>query len=151
MVKVQEDVVFLLADTPALADFDGHRPRDHVARGEILGGGRVALHEALALGVDEITALAPGALSDETAGPVNPGWVELDEFHVLQRQTGPQRHRAAIAGLGVSPGARMINPPKAAGGKDRGLRAEAMKRAIVKFQRDHATAGALVVHDQIDR
>ncbi len=44
----------------------------------------------------------------------------------------------------------MIDAAIAAGGKDRGLCAETMQRAVVKLQRDHAAAGALVVHDQVD-
>ncbi len=44
----------------------------------------------------------------------------------------------------------MINAPITAGRKDRGLRAESMQRAVVEFQRDHAAAGALIVHDQVD-
>ena len=49
MVEVQVDVILELADAAALADFDRHRARNHVARREVLGGRRVALHEALAL------------------------------------------------------------------------------------------------------
>ena len=150
MVEVQEDVVLLLADAAAFADLDGHRARDHVARGEILGGRRIALHEALALGIDEIAALAARAFGDEAAGAVDSGRVELDELHVLQRQAGAQRHRAAVAGVGVGAGAGMIDAAIAAGGEDGGLRAEAMQRAVVELQRDHAAAGALVVHDQVD-
>ena len=57
MIEMQMDVVLELADAAAFADLDGHGARDHVARGEILGGGRIALHEALALAVDEVGAL----------------------------------------------------------------------------------------------
>ena len=42
--------VLLLADAAAVADFEGDRARDDVARGEVLGRWRIALHEALALG-----------------------------------------------------------------------------------------------------
>ena len=150
MVEVQEDVVLLLADAAAFADLDGHRARDHVARGEILGGRRIALHEALALGIDEIAALAARAFGDEAARAVDAGRVELDELHVLQRQAGAQRHRAAVAGAGVRRGAGAIGAAIAAGGENGGLRAEAVQRAVVELQRDHAAAGALVVHDQVD-
>ena len=150
MVEVQEDVVLLLADAAAFADFDGHRARDHVARGEVLGGGRIALHEALALGVDEIAAFAARAFGDETARAVDAGRVELDELHVLQRKAGAQHHAAAVAGAGMRRGAGGIGAAIAAGRENRGLRPEAMQRAVVEFQRDHAAAGALVVHDQVD-
>ena len=147
---MQEDVVFLLADAAAFADLDGHRARNHVARGEILGGWRIALHEALALGVDEIAALAARAFGDEAARAVDAGRVELHELHVLQRQPGAQRHGAAVAGAGVRRGAGGVGAAIAAGGENGGLRAEAVQRAVVELQRDHAAAGALVVHDQVD-
>ena len=150
MVEVQVDVVLLLADAAALADFDGHRARDHVARGEILGGRRIALHEALAFGIDQIAALAARAFGDEAARAVDAGRMELDELHVLQRQAGAQRHGAAVAGAGMRRGAGGIGAAIAAGGQDGGLGAEAVQRAVVEFQRDHAAAGALVVHDQVD-
>src|SRR6202012_292474 len=67
MVEVQEDVVFLLADTAAFADFDGHRARNDVAGSEVLGGGRIALHEALAFRIDEIAAFTARAFSDQTS------------------------------------------------------------------------------------
>ena len=150
MIEVQVDVVLLLADAAALADLDRHRARDDVAGGEVLGGGRVTLHEALALGVDEIAAFAAGALGDEAARAVDAGRVELDEFHVLQRQAGAQHHAAAVAGAGMRRGAGSVGAAVAAGGEDRGLRPETMQRAVVELERDDAAADALVVHDQVD-
>ena len=49
MVEVEPDMVLVRADAAALAHLDRHRARDDVAAGEVLGRGRVALHEALAL------------------------------------------------------------------------------------------------------
>src|SRR5436190_19820656 len=121
MVEVQEDMVFLLADAAALADLDGHRPRDYVTRGQVFRGRGIALHEALALRIDQIPSLAARSFGDEAAGTVDASGMELNEFHVLQRQPGTERHRAAIAGLGVGAGARMINPAVAAGGENGGL------------------------------
>src|SRR5208282_3333233 len=81
MVEVQEDVILELADAAAFPYLHGHRAADDVARGEVLGRGGVALHEALAGGIDEIAALAARALSDQAARPVDAGRVELDELH----------------------------------------------------------------------
>ena len=58
VIEVQEKVVLFLADAAAFTDFHGHRARDHIAGGEILGRRRVALHEALAFGIDQIAAFA---------------------------------------------------------------------------------------------
>ncbi len=67
MVEVQVDVVLVLADAAAFADLQRHRAADDVARGEILHRGRIALHEALALGVGQVTAFAARALGDQAA------------------------------------------------------------------------------------
>ena len=65
----------------------------------------VAEHEALALFVDEDSALAAHPFGDEDAAhagrPDHPGGVELDELHVLQRQARAQHHAAAVAGAGM--------------------------------------------------
>ena len=53
MLEVQLDVVLVRAAAAAFADLDRHRAADDVARGEVLGVRRVALHEALALAVGE--------------------------------------------------------------------------------------------------
>ena len=150
MVEVEEDVILLRPDAAAFADFDGHRAGNHVARGEILGRRRVTLHEALAFRIDEVGAFAARAFGDEHAGAVDAGGVELDEFHVLERQAGPQHHGIAIAGLGVRAGARGIGAAIAAGRQDRHLRGEAVDRAVVEIDGNNAAAVAVVVHDQID-
>jgi hypothetical protein len=59
--------------------------RDHVARGEVLHRRRVALHEALAVLVQEVAALATHALGDEHARARHARRVELPELHVLER------------------------------------------------------------------
>ena len=112
--------------------------------------GRVALHEALALGVGEIAALAASALGDQHSDAVKTGRVELDELHVLQRQAGAQHHRIAVAGLRVRAGAREIAAAVSAGGDHHGLGAEAMDRAVVEIERDDPAADA-VLHDQVER
>ena len=102
---MQEDVIFLRPDAAAFADFDRHRARNDVSRGEVLGGRRVALHEALAFRVDEIRAFTTRAFGDEHASAVDAGRMELHEFHVFERQAGAQHHGVAVAGLGVGAGA----------------------------------------------
>ena len=92
-----------------------HAARDDVARGQILGVRRIALHEALALGIDEIAALAARAFGDQAARAIDAGRVELHEFHVLQRQAGARHHAAAVAGAGMGRGRREIGAAIAAG------------------------------------
>ncbi|RUP44238.1 hypothetical protein BC936DRAFT_149730 [Jimgerdemannia flammicorona] len=59
--ELQVNVVFLGTYATAFTDLDCHGAGDDVARGEVLGGGGVALHETLALGVEEDTTFAAGA------------------------------------------------------------------------------------------
>ena len=151
MFKMQIGVIAELADAPAFAHLHGDRARDHVARREILHARRVTLHEALALVIGEITALAARALGDEAAGAVNAGRVELHELHVLQRQSRAQHHGVAVAGAGVGAGAGEVGAAVAARGQDHDLRLEAMQCAVVQLPRGQAPAGAGLVHDQIQR
>ena len=126
VIEVQVDVVLFGAHAAALADLDRHRARDHVARGQILRVRRVALHEALAVGVGEVAALAARALGDQHAGAVDAGRVELHELHVLQRQAGAQHHGVAVTGAGMRRGAGEIGAAVAAGRQDGLLGAEAV-------------------------
>src|SRR6185312_5982044 len=150
MLEVQVDVVMLGADAAALANLDGHGAAHHVARGQVLGIRGIALHEALTFGIGEIATLAARALGDETARPVDPSGMELDEFHVLQTQARPQRHGVAVTGTGMRRRAGEVRAPVAAGGENGHVRTEAMQLAFHHVERDHAAAGA-VLHDEIDR
>ena len=150
MIEVQEDVILVLADAAAFADLDGHGARDDVARGQILGRRRVALHEALAFGIDQIAAFAARTFGDQAAGRIDAGRMELHEFHVLQRQAGAQHHGVAVAGADMRRGAGEIGAAIAAGRQDGHVGAEAMDGAVVHVQRDDAAAAAFVVHDQVD-
>mmetsp|Transcript_6941 Transcript_6941/g.20278 ORF Transcript_6941/g.20278 Transcript_6941/m.20278 type:complete len:380 (-) Transcript_6941:808-1947(-) len=85
VVEVQVDVVRLRPDAAALANLHGHGAADDVARGEVLGARRVALHEALAFAVAQDAALAAAALRHQAARAVDARWVELHELRVLVR------------------------------------------------------------------
>ena len=94
---------------------------DHVARGEVLDGGGVALHEALAVGVAQDAALAAGGLGEQDAEAGQTGRVELEELHVLQRQPLAPDDAHAVAGEGVRVGRRLEDLAEAAGGEHDGL------------------------------
>ncbi len=149
MIEVQIEMVLELADAAALAHLDGHGARNHVARGEVLGRGRIALHEALALGIGEVAAFPARAFGDQAPCAVDAGGVELDEFHVLEGQAGAQHHGIAVAGAGVCRGAGEIGAPVTAGREDGHVGAEAVDAAVVELHRDHAAAAA-VLHDEVD-
>ena len=77
--------------------------------------------------------------------------MELDELHVLDRQTGAQRHAVAVARTGVGARAGEIDAPVAARGQDGGMGAEAVDGAVAQVPRDRAAARAVVVHQQVGR
>ncbi len=149
MFEVQQDVVALRPATAPLADLDLHCAADHVARGEVLCRRRIAFHETLAFGIRQIAAFAARALGDQTAGAVNPGRVKLDEFHILQRQSGAQCHRVAVAGADMGLGRRKIGPPSASRRQDHDMRAEQVQGAVFEPP-CHDPAASAVIHDQVE-
>ena len=146
---MQEDVVLLLADAAAFANFHGHRPAHHVAAGQILGGRRITFHEPLALAVGEVAALTARAFRDQTARPVDAGRVELDEFHILHRQPGAEHHAGAVAGASMRRGGGEIDASAAAGGQNRLLGAETVDRPVIEVPGHDAPAFA-IFHDQVE-
>ncbi len=64
---VEQHVVLVRTGAAALQHLHHHRPGDDVAGREILDGGRVALHEALARRVAQDRPLAAGALGQQDA------------------------------------------------------------------------------------
>src|SRR5439155_16151349 len=87
LLEMQIDVVLLLADAAALADLDRLGSADHIAGREVLLARRIFGHEALALAVGQIVALAAGALRNRKAHALDPARVGLDEFNGGQRGT----------------------------------------------------------------
>jgi hypothetical protein len=117
--------------------------RGDVARGQLHRLGRVPGHEALALAVDEVAALAAGALAHEDVGGVQPGRVELDELHVLDRHAGVVGDRRPAAGGDDGVGRVAVEPAGAARGHDHGVGREGLEPAADHVVGDHATAGAI--------
>ena len=99
VIQLEVDVIFVRPATASLAylDFDG--ARHHVAAGQVLGGGCVPLHETLTLTVHQIPTLPARAFADEHAETGDTGRMELHELHVLQRDTGTQRHGHTVASV----------------------------------------------------
>ena len=85
VIELEQHVIFFRPHTAAFFDFLIHGARHHVAAGQVLHVGRIALHEALTVAVDEVAAFATYALGDQHARTGHTGRVKLPEFHVLQR------------------------------------------------------------------
>jgi hypothetical protein len=139
------------AAAPALAHLDRDRTTHHVAGREVLCLRRVALHEALALAVDQETALATHALGDQHPATGDPGRVKLHELHVFERHARAQRHGHAIAGVAQGVGVGAEDLPCAAGGDQRGLGLDHDRLAAQDLEGHHAQHVAFCVLDQIDR
>ncbi len=144
--EVEVDVVLVRPGAAALADLLDHRPGDHVAGREVLDGGGVALHEALAGLVAQDAALAAGALGEQDAEAGQAGRVELVELHVLERQALAPHDADAVAGEGVGVGGGLEDLAVAAGGEDHGLGLEDVDLAGRQLVRDDA-GGALLAVD----
>ncbi len=119
--QVEVEVVGIGAHAPALPHLGEHGPRDHVTGGQVLDRGGVARHEALTLGVAQDPALAPGGLGEQDAQLVDPGRVELEELHVLERDALPVQQAGAVPGEGVGVGGDLEHLAEAAGGEQQGL------------------------------
>ena len=129
VADVEVDVV-LAVDPAARADLLVDRPADHVARRQLHERRGVALHEPLALAVEEDAALAARRLGEQDADADDAGRVELVELHVLHRDAVAIGQRDAVAG--EAPGVRgdPEHPPEAAGREQHRLRAQHVQLAV---------------------
>ena len=151
-LELEQHVVGVRAAAAAFLDLGGHRARHHVAARQVLGVGRVALHEALAVLVDEEAALAAHAFGDQHARAVHAGRVELPELHVLQRNAGARRHAEAVAGVDEGVGAGVEDAARAAGGEQRRLGLQDGDLAGLHLQRGDAEHRAVLrVADEVQR
>ena len=151
MVEFQHHVVAFLAAAATFLDLGGHGARHHVAAGEVLGVGRVALHEALAVLVQQVAALAAHALGDQDPRAVDAGGMELVELHVLQGNAGACRDSEAVAGVDEGVGRAVKHAPRSAGGENRRLALQDHHLAGFHLHGDHAEHRAFGVAHQIER
>src|SRR5690606_11792940 len=98
VVELEHDVAAVTA-TAAFLDFLVHRTRNEVARRQVFERGRIALHEALAVFVQQNAAFATHAFGDKHARTGHTGGVELPELEVLQRNACTGSHAHAVAGV----------------------------------------------------
>ena len=75
--------------------------------------------------------------------------MELNKFHILQREPLARDHAATIACAGMGRGCREIGAAITARGQHHHLGVERMQRAVIKFPSQNALALAIVRHDQI--
>ena len=136
-------------DAATVAHFQVHGAADNVARGQVFHCGGVGFHEALALVVEQHTAFAAHAFGDQDAHFVDAGGVELEEFHVLERNAAPIDDRGAIAGVGICVGSDLPHAAMPAGGEDNGFGMEGVQFAGGQFHCYHASQFCRLRNKQI--
>ena len=151
VVELQQHVILERTAAATLLDLLVHRAADDVARREILEVRRVALHEALAVAVEENPALAAHAFGDQHAGARDAGRMELPELHVLERDAGARRHAEAVAGIDERVGRRGEDAAGAARREHRRLRLQDHDLARLHLERDHAQHVAVGVAHEVER
>ena len=151
VVELHQDVVLVRTAATAFLDLLVHRAGHEVARCQILQGGCVALHEALAVAIQKDSALATAALGQQHARAGHAGGVKLPELQVLQGNAGACRHAQAVAGVDEGVGRCGKNAACAAGGQQHSLGVQLIQVAGFEFQRSDADHVALGVADQVER
>ena len=141
-----------------LAHPPGDRLGDHVA-GRQVGELVLALHEPVALEVDEERALAADRLGDQRLlarrlrAQVHHRRVELDELEVAQHRAGAQRERHPVAGGHRRVGGRGEHLAEAAGGEHHGAaahRADAVALTLAHHVQGEPGDGAVGVELQVE-
>ena len=100
------------------------------------------------LGVEQVGALAAGALGDQEALARQRRRVVLDHLHVHQLGADPVGHRDPVAGADQGVGGRLPDLAVAAAGEDHRLRLEELHRAVGDVAGDDAAALAVLVDRQ---
>ena len=148
--EVQVHVVALGTAAAALADLRVDGAGHDVTGRQVLHDGSVLLHEALAVLVAQDAALTAGTLGEQDAHAPDAGRVELEELHVLQRQTPAVAGGLAVTGQGVRVGGHPEELAGAAGRVDDRLRLEDVDLAGRQLV-GHDTGGLLDAVDLGDQ
>lgn len=151
VVELQQHVVLVRAHAVAGQDFLDHGTGDHVAAGQVLRVRRITLHEALAVGVDQVTAFAAATFGDQYTGAGDAGRVELPHLDVLHRHAGTQGHAHAVTGVDQRVGGGGVDTAGTASGQDHGLGTDVDGLAGLDADGDDADHRAVLVLHQVDR
>src|ERR1700681_4608223 len=141
MAQVEEHAA---VDAAAFHDLGPLRPAHDVARRELALVRGVLEHEALAVFVQEISALAARSLGEQHAVLLERGRVELDELHVHQRDAGPVGDRRAVGRRGAAVAGLAVDATEAAGGEDGRLRGDELQLAVAHVVGDQPGADAVL-------
>ena len=91
-------------DTPAFVDFGLFGAGHHVPGGQFHLTGGVILHEPFAFVIGDMGPFTPGRFGKQYPVFVKAGGMELDKFHIFQRQAAFQDQSQCITGIGMGIG-----------------------------------------------
>src|SRR5690606_14126169 len=151
VVELEQYVILVRANTVTGDNLFDHRAGNHVATSQVFGIGRVTLHEALAMGVDQVTTLTAAAFGNQYTSAGNTGRVELPHFDVLHRHAGTQGHAHAVTGVDQGVGGGGIDTASTTSGQNNGLGADVDRFAGFDADGDDANDGTVLVLHQINR
>ena len=77
------DMVPLIPNTAARSDLHSHGAADHVSGREVFCIRGVTFHEPLAITICQESSFPASTFSNEAAGAIDTGRMELDKFHIL--------------------------------------------------------------------
>ncbi len=147
--QIQQDVVLVRTATAAFTHFVGHGASHDVTRCKVLNGWCVTLHEALTIRVTQDRAFTTCTLGQKDAQACKARWVELEELHVFQWQTGAEGNGHAVAGQGVCVGGGLEDLAGTARSEDHGLSLEDVQFAGGQVVGDDASNALLLVSGSV--
>src|SRR5690606_39437414 len=122
-----------------------------VTASQIFCVGRIALHEAFTVFINEVTTFTTTPLSDQDPGSGNTGGVELPHFNVLHREASTQYHADTISRVDMGVGGRGINTTCTTDSKHCRLGFHINGFTIFNIDGDDTNHGAILVSSQIYR
>src|SRR5690606_2628097 len=126
-------------------DFLDHGAGHDVTTGKVLGVGRVALHEALTVLVDQVTTFTTATFGNQYTSASDAGRVELPHLDVLHRHAGTQGHADTVTGVDQGVGGGGVDTTGTASGQNGGLGTDVLGLAGFDADRDHTDEGAILV------
>ena len=104
MIQLQFHMIPFFTAAATFEDLQHHRASNNITTRQIFRVGRIALHKALAIFVDQVATLTATPFGDKRAGTINAGRMKLPHLHILHRNAGSQPHADTVAGVDVRVG-----------------------------------------------
>ena len=100
VTQVEQDALAIVANAAPFVDLGLLGTADKIARCQFHLIGRVTLHEALTLVVDQVATFTTTGLAHQNPVAIDAGGVELHKLHIHQRHASVVGNGDAVAGVG---------------------------------------------------